>query len=135
METYADSFYWIALLNEADQYHSRVLQTKFKGRLTSSVAVQLEVLDAFSCDTKLRSCAKYFWDYCSTDKSLTLIPLESDLLEKAMHLFQSRKDKLWSFTDCISFVIRQQRNIVLALTADQHFRQAGFDIAFPLSDS
>jgi uncharacterized protein len=135
MDTYADSFYWIALLNDADQHHSRVLQTKVPGRLTSSVAVQLEVLDAFSGNIKLRSYAKYFWDYCLTEKSLTIIPLEIELLEKAMQLFQSRKDKLWSFTDCISFVIMQQRNITLALTADQHFRQAGFEIAFPLSDS
>lgn len=135
MEVYADSFYWIALLNEADQYHLQVLQTKIKGRLTSSVAVQLEVLDAFSNDMKLRSNAKYFWDYCSTDNSVIIISLESALLEKAMQLFQSRIDKYWSFTDCISFVIMQERNITMALTADQHFRQAGFEIAFPVSDS
>jgi uncharacterized protein len=129
MEVYADSFYWIALLNEVDQYHSRVLRTRGQGRLVSSLAVQLEVLDAFSHDSKLRSYAKFFWDYCSKDKTIRIIPLDSDLMDMAMQLFQSRQDKAWSFTDCISFTIMQQRNISLALTADPHFRQAGFEIA------
>jgi uncharacterized protein len=135
METFADSFYWIALLNDTDQDHSRVLQMKITGRLVLSVAVQLEVLDAFSSDVKLRSNAKYFWDYCSKDSSIIIVPLEEALLENAMQLFQSRKDKFWSFTDCISFVIMQQRKIIVALTADQHFRQAGFEITFPRSTS
>jgi predicted nucleic acid-binding protein len=130
MEAYADSFYWIALLNDTDQHHLLVRQTKFAGRLVISVAVQLEVLDAFSKNAKLRSYAKYFWDYCSTDDCLVLVPLENVLLQEAMRLFQSCPDKTWSFTDCISFVIMQQRKIKLALTADQHFRQAGFEIAF-----
>jgi uncharacterized protein len=130
MEAYADSFYWIALLNDTDHHHLRVRQTKFVGRLVFSVAVQLEVLDAFSKNSKLRSYAKYFWDYCSADNSLVILPLENALLQEAMQLFQSRPDKTWSFTDCISFVIMRQRKIKLALTADQHFQQAGFEIAF-----
>jgi predicted nucleic acid-binding protein len=32
----------------------------------------------------------------------------------------------WSLTDCISFVVMQDRQITGALTADHHFEQAGF---------
>lgn len=35
-------------------------------------------------------------------------------------------DKAWSLTDCISFTIMQENNIVEALTTDRHFEQAGY---------
>jgi uncharacterized protein len=38
----------------------------------------------------------------------------------------SRPDKDWSLTDCVSFVVLTQNQLVEALTADQHFEQAGF---------
>lgn len=41
-------------------------------------------------------------------------------------LYRERSDKDWSLTDCISFVIMQQRGLSDALTADLHFVQAGF---------
>jgi hypothetical protein len=41
-------------------------------------------------------------------------------------LFTSRADKDWSLTDCLSFIVMGRRNIRQALTADNHFEQAGF---------
>ncbi len=46
-EVFADSFYWIALLNPTDAFHDTVLGTPVSGRIVTSLAVQLEVLDAF----------------------------------------------------------------------------------------
>jgi hypothetical protein len=43
---------------------------------------------------------------------------------------KARDDKTWSFTDCISFEIMCRREIAIALSADRHFRQAGFQTAF-----
>ncbi|MDP7134637.1 MAG: PIN domain-containing protein, partial [Planctomycetota bacterium] len=37
-----------------------------------------------------------------------------------------RLDKGWSLTDCVSFVVMQERGLVDALTTDLHFQQAGF---------
>jgi hypothetical protein len=34
--------------------------------------------------------------------------------------------KEWGLTDCISFVVMEARGIRDALTADEHFKQAGF---------
>ncbi len=36
-------------------------------------------------------------------------------------------DQEWSLTDCISFIVMQQRGISPALTYDHHFEQAGFE--------
>nr|WP_228040872.1 hypothetical protein [Nodosilinea sp. LEGE 07088] len=45
---------------------------------------------------------------------------------KALALYQSRADKAWGLTDCISFVVIQQQNLTDAVTSDRHFLQAGF---------
>jgi hypothetical protein len=44
-----------------------------------------------------------------------------------MELCTSRRDKDWSLTDCISFVVMNAEGIGEALTADHHFEQAGFE--------
>ena len=38
----------------------------------------------------------------------------------------SRKDKEWTLTDCISFVVMKRERLGEALTGDHHFRQAGY---------
>ena len=38
-----------------------------------------------------------------------------------------------SFTDCVSFVVMQQRNITSVATFDKHFTRAGFTIVEPAS--
>jgi hypothetical protein len=48
------------------------------------------------------------------------------LLERAIALHSSRTDKEWGLTDCISFVVMQERNLTQVLTTDRHFEQAGF---------
>jgi predicted nucleic acid-binding protein len=41
-------------------------------------------------------------------------------------LYQQRKDKAWSHTDCVSFKIMEENGIREALAYDKHFAQAGF---------
>ena len=131
-EVFADSFYWIALLNPADAFHDTVIGTPVSGRIVTSLAVQLEVMDAFSAYPALRPAAIRFWERTTHDPQVAVIPLEAALLQDAIILFGARSDKTWSFTDCISFEIMRRRGIALALTADHHFRQAGFQTAFVL---
>jgi len=56
----------------------------------------------------------------------TIVTLNTALLERGLKLFKERKDKDWSLTDCISFVVMKDEGIHEALTGDQHFEQAGF---------
>ena len=55
-----------------------------------------------------------------------IVPATESLMARGVHLYDSRPDKKWSLTDCISFVVMQDRAITSALTGDHHFEQAGF---------
>jgi hypothetical protein len=36
--------------------------------------------------------------------------------------------KEWGLTDCLSFVVMNERGVTQALTTDEHFQQAGFKV-------
>jgi predicted nucleic acid-binding protein len=57
---------------------------------------------------------------------ISIVPLDSALLERGLQLMAARLDKDWSLTDCISFVVMQDAGINEALSGDRHFEQAGF---------
>jgi len=57
---------------------------------------------------------------------VTILDLNSRLLDRGLRRMAERPDKDWSLTDCISFVIMEDQGIREALTGDQHFEQAGF---------
>jgi predicted nucleic acid-binding protein len=60
------------------------------------------------------------------DPNIEIIPMTEGLYKRGFELYQSRPDKEWGITDCISFVVMQERSIMEALTTDKHFEQAGF---------
>jgi len=49
-----------------------------------------------------------------------------DLWARGWALYRQRPDKGWGLTDCLSFVVMNDMGLQDALTADDHFRQAGF---------
>jgi transposase InsO family protein len=44
----------------------------------------------------------------------------------ALNFFEKYADQRIGFTDCLSFVVMEERGITEALTTDEHFQQAGF---------
>ena len=128
-QVYADAFYWLATLNPDDVYYARVSQFPVKGRLVTTTAVCLEVMDALS-HRKLRPLAVRFWRDLQNNRLLAVVRIDDALLIRAADLFSNRMDKDWSLTDCISFVVMTDRGIRKALTGDHHFEQAGFEIVF-----
>ena len=59
---------------------------------------------------------------------IELINIDQNLFNQGWQYFQKYQDKSYSLTDCLSFIIMKQRNIVTALTLDNHFLQAGFQM-------
>lgn len=50
-----------------------------------------------------------------------------EYFSKARDYFMKRLDQGYSFTDCTSFIVMQDRKIKKALTTDSHFLEAGFE--------
>lgn len=76
--------------------------------------------------TTTRKIAAVGFDRMRSDPRIEVVPHSEALTTKAVRLFAARADKEWSLTDCLSFVVMRQEGIRDALTADNHFDQAGF---------
>ncbi len=124
-EVFADTFYWVAVLDHRDPWHPAAVAANTSQRFVLTQAVQLEVMDALS-DLRLRPLAKIFWSEVTNNRTISVVPTTDDLLARAVALFEHSADKEWSLTDCISFVVMRDRGITDALTGDRHFVQAGF---------
>jgi len=61
-----------------------------------------------------------------SDTQPTIIPSDTRMFALGLALYAERRDKDWSLTDCISFVVMRQQGLTEALTGDRHFQQAGF---------
>lgn len=66
--------------------------------------------------------------------SVAVVHVDEALFGEGWRYFQHHQDKAYSLTDCISFVIMEERGIREALTFDQHFVQAGF-VALPRGEA
>ena len=129
-EVYLDSAFAIALAVETDEHHARAMTLSFeieaaRTRLVTTHAVLLEVGNSLS-KQRYRNSAVELIEALNADPTVTILPVTEDLYAHAFRLFSERPDKEWSLTDCMSFVVMEERKIETALTSDAHFEQAGF---------
>ena len=127
---FADTGYWIALLNVRDRLHASATavagQFDEYGIVTSEV-VLIETLNAFSdCGPYLRLQAVEWAQATTNDPGVEVVPQSFALFRTALALYRDRPDKDWSLTDYASFAIMEQRHITEALTQDRHFEQNGY---------
>jgi uncharacterized protein len=128
---FADSFYFVALLNRADQYHRKVASaaTQLREDIVTTDWILMEVADALADSASRRSVPQFIRDL-SEDPKVKLVRATEELFERGLQLYQERPDKDWTLTDCISFVVMTEGGITDALTGDRHFEQAGFRALF-----
>jgi hypothetical protein len=129
-EVFLDTAYAIALSAPTDEYHERALlladQLEAQGtKLVTTRAVVLEIGNALA-KQRYRQASVELLESLEHDPNVEIIPLTEELYERAFDLYRRRPDKEWGITDCISFVVMQDRGLRAALTTDQHFQQAGF---------
>jgi hypothetical protein len=126
---FADSYYFLALLNEQDVAHERAvaLSETNDWPLLTTAWVITEVADALAAP-KRRAKFLLFLDALRHDPNCTELPASQVLFERGLELYGQRLDKEWSLTDCISFVAMKDHELTDALTGDRHFEQAGFRI-------
>lgn len=131
-EVFLDTSYAIALSSETDEHHQKAFALseeleKNKTKIITTRAVLLEVGN-FLSKVRYRQAAVALLESFEFDKNVKIIEISKDLYEKAFKLFKSRNDKDWGLIDCLSFAVMKEGNLTDALTADEHFRQAGFKI-------
>jgi predicted nucleic acid-binding protein len=131
---FADTFYFLALLNRNDASHRQAIAASQVAGLSyvTTEFVLLELADALS-KPPLREEFKSVRALIDTTKSFRVVPASSDLLHRGLTLFFDRPDKEWQLTDCISFVVMDEEGIKEALTGDRHFEQAGFSALLKLT--
>ncbi|MEK6590969.1 MAG: PIN domain-containing protein [Nitrospinota bacterium] len=70
--------------------------------------------------------AAYVGKLILSSPMVEMVHISKEDFEKGWEMFLKYQDKYFSFTDCLSFLVMEQRNIKKALTFDEHFSQKGF---------
>ena len=129
-KVFADTGYWIALLNPDDDLHQKARQisvTLSSTIIVTSEMVFTELLNAFSSKgISYRQKAVKFIQHAFTNPEIEVILQTDAIFHNALELYGQRLDHAWSHTDCTSFQIMQKQNILEAIAYDKHFEQAGF---------
>ena len=125
--TFADTFYYLALLNPDDAAHERALAVtaQRQGTLVTTRWVLTEVGDAMAAPAYRRRFVNLI-QAIESDPDTIDVPATDELFHDGVTFFSERSDKTWPLTDCISFLVMDQHKIKDALTGDHHFAQAGF---------
>ena len=128
---FADTSYWIALLNPRDALHhkARSVSAKFSSaRIITSEMVLVELLNSFSeADSRSRKAAATLAEALRATARGNVVAQTPEQFEAALQWYKRADDKNWSITDCASFQIMERDRIRSAFTHDKHFSQAGYE--------
>lgn len=114
-----------------DQWHESAVNFGVFGRtpVVTTEEILIEVLNFFSgYGPGLRArVASLIRDVLLNPNFEIAVRDDASFLD-AISLYESRLDKGYSLTDCISMNVCRQMDISDILTHDNHFKQEGFDI-------
>lgn len=131
---FVDTTFLVAVFNLEDKNHKEaesLLQELAEGqhgnfRLLTTDYVFDEMITAVLTRTRNHGIAMAAGRAIRDSKAWRVDVLGKNGFEAAWALFQERRDKRWSFTDCASFRFMEQRGMRRALAFDENFKQAGF---------
>lgn len=131
METhFLDAGYIIALEAEDDQNHQKAFEhwqifLKNLPPLVTTTYIFDEILTFFNSRNRHAKAVEIGTNLLAS-KAIEVIQVDEQLFREGWEYFQKHEDKRYSLTDCLSFIVMQNRYISKALTFDKHFAQAGF---------
>ena len=131
MAVFADTWFYLALIDERDAHHERVAgyAEAHELEIVTTRWILAEVANAF-CKLSTRPQVVALLELLDRDSATRVLAHSDELFERGQLLYEQRPDKEWSLTDCISFVVMEREEIREALTNDHHFTQAGFVATF-----
>ena len=128
----ADTWYWIALANPRDQWHeaAKAMGPKLgPSHLITIDEVLVEFLAFFSeYGADMRKTAVRLVHAALANPNVTVVPQTRDSFLRGIRLYESRLDKEFSLTDCISMETMRDRKLHEVLTHDHHFTEEGFAV-------
>ena len=131
-KVFLDTSYAVALSAPTDENHQRAVEIgeELDAAGTTFIttrAILLEIGNALA-KVRHRQAAVRLLQALENDPKVEILPASDETCLRAFEMYKERLDKEWGLIDCISFVVMNDHGITQALTADHHFRQAGFEI-------
>ena len=126
---FADTGYWVALLNRRDDLHEKALAAGHAlgtTEIVTSEMVLAEVLTHFCEAGPAMRAAVHAFVGRIIQAGANIVPMSSDIFARAVAHFGKFQDKEWSLTDSASMLIMADLAIKEVLAFDHHFEQAGF---------
>ena len=130
-DIFIDSCYLIALHDRNDQWHDQALQADESLGNEVSYVTTYDVLTEYLANVSragpvMRTEAVVRVRAILADPNVWIREQSAELFNKGLELYESRQDKRYSLTDCISMTVMREMNITEVLTHDRDFESEGF---------
>jgi len=131
-ELFVDTLHLVALVNPRDQWHLKSVEVETATR-NHNLVITEDILTEFlnfygERGEFMRAKVAAFVREILIDMRVKVIPRNETTFLDALELYESRLDKGYSLTDCISMNTCKTLGITEILTHDRHFEQEGFKI-------
>jgi len=129
MKVFADTFFFLAMLDSGDPAHEQALEQASRpwSEIVTTEFVLTELGNAL-CRVADREAFLAVLDLIQSTPVYRIIPASTQVFSAAVEHFRSRMDKEWSLTDCSSMCVMRELGLRHILTGDHHFTQAGLEI-------
>jgi len=131
-QVFADTFYWVALVNPGDDWYDRVLRVSHSlgtVQIFTTEEVLVEALTFYAeAGRYQRQRIVNFVDQIFASPQTIVMHQTHESFLNGLSLYRNRLDKGYSLTDCISMQTMRQMGITDVLTYDKHFAQEGFAV-------
>jgi predicted nucleic acid-binding protein len=131
---FADTFYWIALVDFTDSAHpgaAALASERADSPIITTDEVLAEFLTFFAmAPEQMRRKAVTNAQRILENPGVQVVPQSRESFLFGMELYAARPDKGYSLTDCISMQTMRSKGQIEALTNDRHFEQEGFRALF-----
>ena len=129
-EVLFDTSGFFALMDSSDAAHARAVAI-VRERAGTMRPVTTEWIIGETCTLLVARHRPHlvarFLDHLERSTALLVVNPDAGLLTSAKGLIRRQAEAGCSFVDCLSFCLMRERRIRQALTADIHFRKAGFE--------
>ncbi len=129
---FIDAGAFVAQSIPTDQYHDQAvaIAKTLKEEKSFGITTDFVLSEVF---TFLRRKVGYpagikFYEAIKASEDITIIYTGQKTFEQSIATLARYHDKEFSFVDCVSFTVMEERHLTYAFTFDKHFSQAGFEL-------